>query len=185
MGILSTIFGGSGSNNLLNYCYPLMVNMADEQQRTFLGLVQVFCEDNSYPLFSLDNKTLFKSRLIVTMMVPFAYGARGLPEKGYNDLIDVALEIANRAGPNYSLLNKRDASHIANTYLSEKMINMASSYQNGNIVERYCSLIVELLTEIMLDSYGISYNHQSYMHLIYGNMSITVRRSQSIISNIN
>ena len=185
MGILSNLFSSGGPNNILSYCQPLMVDMADEQQRTFEGLVQIFCEDNSLPSTDLDTKIVFKSRLIVTMMLPFAYGARGLPEKGYIDLVDLAVRIANQTKHNSILLNTRDAFYIANSFLSEEMVNMANSYKNANAIERYCSLIICLVTEAISMKCNILYNHERYMHFIYGNMSITFRRAHTIINNFS
>jgi hypothetical protein len=184
MGILSNLFSSGGSNNILSYCHPLMVDMANEQQRTFEGLVQIFCEDNRLSLINIDTKIVFKSRLIVTMMLPFAYGARGLPEQGYIDLVDLALRIANQTKHNSILLNMGDASYIANSFLSSSMVNMANSYNNANAIDRYCSLIIGLITEAISTRHDILYNHERYMHFIHGNISITFRRAQTIINNI-
>ena len=174
------IFNTIQNKFLSAQCRPLIEELADEQERTFLGFIEIYCNDHSLLFTGASNENLLKARLTASLMVAFSYYSLNTGDDKYDALKEIAYKVSNIN----NILNSKKALEISNSFVISRMTNMIGSYKEGSALERYCSILIELIGNEVTSEYRINYDPTNYLNLIQENVSANLRRARFIASKI-
>jgi len=169
--------------NLLAESYPEIKFLEDEQERTFEGMIQIFCEDKGLPFEKVDKEYRFKARIIGGVLVPFSYAACGHDESGYVSLMNLAFNTAVTDRDGVKLYSDNTALMIGSRFIDQNMTNIAEDYRAGRGVLLFSRILFELLDECTLNTYKTKFDIERYEHFVVGNLNIVINRATELFKS--
>ena len=178
MGLFRNLFKKSTSfPNLLNECRPHMKQAEDEQERTFVGMLKVFCDDYGLQVEPVSNELLFKARLLGGVMYPSYYGSRGFEQSGFFALMNLVWQLGMFSRNGTQLLPENQAVALAESFVQQAVHNIANDYARGVEATRYSNILSSLLNEAAVSLYGVRFESERYEHFIQGNVRMGLSRA--------
>jgi hypothetical protein len=158
--------------------------MQDEQERTFEGMIQVFCESNQIPYLGVQDEYLFKARIVSGVMIPFCYAARGFEESGYTLLINLAFNMANLNRHGRKIYQESVGLLIGEKFINDELDSIFVDHLAGRATQRYSTILANLLDACSTQMYNKRFDLDRYGYVITGNIQLQFNRATAAFCHV-